>query len=107
MMTILLKRIEALEERVKQLESKRAASTKFTPPSLSDIVDYTQDVVLAKRFYTFYESNGWKVGRNPMKSWKAAADQWKARSINESKSKEDEQRIGRISRQELQSFTNR
>ena len=107
MMTILLKRIEALEERVKALESKRAASTKFTPPSLSDIVDYTQDVVLAKRFYTFYESNGWKVGRNSMKSWKAAADQWKAREINNKKTTEDEQRIGRISRQELQSFTQR
>ena len=31
MMTILLKRIEALEERVKALETKRSPSTKFTP----------------------------------------------------------------------------
>ena len=107
MMTILLRRIEALEERVKALESKRAASTKFVPPSLSDIVDYTQDVVLAKRFYTFYESNGWKVGRNSMKSWKAAADQWKAREINAKKTEQDEQRIGRITTSELQSFTKR
>ena len=107
MMTILLKRIEALEERVKALETKRSPSTKFTPPSLSDIVDYTQDVVLAKRFYTFYESNGWKVGRNSMKSWKAAADQWKSRDINQNKTIQDEQRIGRISTAELQSFTKR
>ena len=107
MMTILLKRIEALEERVKALETKRSTSTKFTPPSLSDIVDYTQDVVLAKRFYTFYESNGWKVGRNSMKSWKAAADQWRARDINQNKTIQDEQRIGRISTAELQSFTKR
>jgi len=107
MMTILLKRIEALEERVKALESKRTASTKFTPPSLADIVDYTQDVVLAKRFYTFYESNGWKVGRNSMKSWKAAADQWKARENNNKNNTQDEQRIGRISTSELQSFTQR
>ena len=107
MMTILLKRIEALEERVKALESKRSPSTKFTPPSLSDIIAYTDDVVLSKRFYCFYESNGWKVGKNSMKSWRAAADQWKARSINESKSKEDEQRIGRITTSELQSFTKR
>ena len=107
MMTILLKRIEALEERVKALETKRSTSTKFIPPSLSDIVDYTQDVVLAKRFYTFYESNGWKVGRNSMKSWKAAADQWKSRDINQNKTIQDEQRIGRISTAELQSFTKR
>jgi len=107
MMTILLKRIEALEERVKALETKRAASTKFTPPSLSDVVDYLQDLVLAKKFYCHYESNGWKVGKNSMKSWRAAADQWRAREINQTKTKEDEQRIGRISTAELQSFTKR
>jgi len=107
MTTILLKRIEALEERVKALESKRSTSTKFTPPSLSDVVTYLEDLVLAKKFYCHYESNGWKVGKNSMKSWKAAADQWRAREINQTKTKEDEQRIGRISTAELQSFTKR
>jgi len=107
MMTILLRRIEALEERVKALETKRSASTKFTPPSLSDVVAYMDDLVLSKKFYCHYESNGWKVGKNSMKSWRAAADQWKAREINNKKTTEDEQRIGRISRQELQSFTQR
>jgi hypothetical protein len=107
MTTILLKRIEALEERVRALETKRSASTKFTPPSLSDVVEYLQDLVLAKKFYCHYESNGWKVGKNSMKSWRAAADQWRAREINQTKTKEDEQRIGRISTAELQSFTKR
>jgi len=107
MMTILLRRIEALEERVKALETKRSASTKFTPPSLSDVVAYMDDLVLSKKFYCHYESNGWKVGKNSMKSWRAAADQWKAREINNKKTTEDEQRIGRITTAELQSFTKR
>jgi len=107
MMTILLKRIEALEERVKALESKRSTSTKFTPPSLSEIIAYLDNVDLAKKFYCHYESNGWKVGKNSMKSWRAAADQWKAREINQTKTIQDEQRIGRISTAELQSFTKR
>jgi len=107
MMSILLKRIEALEERVKALESKRSTSTKFTPPSLSDVVTYLEDLVLAKKFFCHYESNGWKVGKNSMKSWRAAADQWKAREINQTKTIQDEQRIGRISTAELQSFTKR
>jgi hypothetical protein len=107
MMTILLKRIEALEERLKALESKRSTSTKFTPPSLSDVVTYLEDLVLSKKFYCHYESNGWKVGKNSMKSWKAAADQWRAREINQTKNTQDEQRIGRISTAELQSFTKR
>ena len=107
MTTILLKRIEALEERVKALESKRSTSTKFTPPSLSDVVTYLEDLVLSKKFYCHYESNGWKVGKNSMKSWKAAADQWRAREINQTKNTQDDQRIGRISTAELQSFTKR
>ncbi len=107
MMTILLKRIEALEERVKALESKRSTSTKFTPPSLSEIIAYLDNVDLAKKFYCHYESNGWKVGKNSMKSWRAAADQWRAREINQNKNTQDEQRIGRISTAELQSFTKR
>jgi len=107
MMTILLKRIEALEERVKALESKRSTSTKFTPPSLSEIIAYLDNVDLAKKFYCHYESNGWKVGKNSMKSWRAAADQWRAREINQNKTIQDEQRIGRISTAELQSFTKR
>ena len=107
MMTILLKRIEALEERVKALESKRSTSTKFTPPSLSDVVSYLEDLVLSKKFYCHYESNGWKVGKNSMKSWRAAADQWRAREINQNKNTQDEQRIGRISTAQLQSFTKR
>jgi hypothetical protein len=106
-MTILLKRIEALEERVKALESKRSTSTKFTPPSLSEIIAYLDNVDLAKKFYCHYESNGWKVGKNSMKSWRAAADQWRAREINQNKNTQDEQRIGRISTAELQSFTKR
>ena len=27
-------------------------------------------------FFNYYESNGWKVGRNPMKCWKSAARNW-------------------------------
>ena len=30
----------------------------------------------ALRFVNYYESNGWKVGRNAMKDWRAAANNW-------------------------------
>ena len=32
----------------------------------------------AEEFVAFYESNGWKVGRNPMKSWKSACVTWES-----------------------------
>ncbi len=31
----------------------------------------------AQHFWNHYEANGWKVGRNPMKSWTAALSNWK------------------------------
>ena len=30
----------------------------------------------AEKFFNYYESNGWKVGKNPMKDWKASVRTW-------------------------------
>ena len=40
-----------------------------------------------ERWFDYYTSNGWKVGKNPMKDWKAAVRTWergesKAKSRN-------------------------
>ena len=35
----------------------------------------------AQRFVDYYEANGWKVGRNPMRSWQAAARNWQRREL--------------------------
>lgn len=34
----------------------------------------------AQKFWDYYEANGWKVGRNPMKKWRNAASGWISRS---------------------------
>lgn len=55
---------------------------RFAKPSLDAIRDYCRERgngVDADQFYNFYESNGWKVGRNPMKDWKAAVRTWEKR----------------------------
>lgn len=38
-------------------------------------------LVDAQRFVDYYEANGWKVGRNPMRSWQAAARNWQRREL--------------------------
>jgi hypothetical protein len=35
-----------------------------------------QAKIEAEKFVNYYTSNGWKVGKNPMKSWSAAANNW-------------------------------
>ena len=38
--------------------------------------DKTWEEIIANKFYDYYESNGWHVGKNPMKDWKAAIRTW-------------------------------
>ena len=38
-------------------------------------------------FFDFYESKGWKIGRNPMKDWKAAVRNWERNDYGQHKKK--------------------
>ena len=52
----------------------------FTKPTIQDIKLYCEErgnKIDAEYFFDYYESKGWKVGRNaPMKDWKAAIRLW-------------------------------
>lgn len=51
----------------------------FIKPTQPEIVAEGLSDLEADKFLAYYESNGWRVGRNPMKSWKAAVAGWKTR----------------------------
>ena len=62
--------------------SPKPPRSKFTKPSLKEVAEYCrerQNDVDPQRFIDYYESNGWKVGRNPMKDWKATVRSWESR----------------------------
>jgi len=53
--------------------------TKFLKPTVDEISAYCQErknEVDPQKFWDFYESKGWKVGKNPMKDWKASVRTW-------------------------------
>jgi DNA-binding GntR family transcriptional regulator len=60
----------------------------FEKPSLIDIenhmltkgLDFEQAKDQSERFYNYYESNGWKVGKNKMVNWKSSASGWLSRN---------------------------
>ena len=59
--------------------SKERKDRRFTPPTLDEVRAYClerKNNVDPERWYAYYQSNGWKVGRNPMKDWKAAVRTW-------------------------------
>ena len=61
---------------------------RFTPPTYEQVSTYCKErnnTVDAERFYDFYESKGWMVGKNKMKDWKAAVRNWERSSKQETK----------------------
>lgn len=99
----LKKRVEELEAKAREQEQKindliirLSVPTKATPtliakdkkcpfvkPTVVEIFDYACEklsnddaVAFTEKFHAHYEANGWKVGRNQMKDWKAAVRTW-------------------------------
>lgn len=85
--------VEVAAEAVPAAEGKPAApkpaTRRRTPPmqrpTVWEVENFcrTQGLTLvdAQRFVDYYEANGWKVGRNPMRSWQAAARNWQRREL--------------------------
>jgi hypothetical protein len=68
------------DKRIKRESKKR--ESRFQRPTLPQIQDYVFEKALnvdPERFFDYYESNGWRVGRNPMKDWKAALRNWSSK----------------------------
>lgn len=60
-------------------KNKTSSNSCFIKPTIEQIQEYCRDRgnnVDPERFLAYYESNGWRVGRNPMKDWKAAVRTW-------------------------------
>jgi len=60
-------------------EINKEKPSRFTPPSLSDVrvyVDSKGFSIDPEAFIDFYESKGWMIGKNKMKSWEACVRTW-------------------------------
>lgn len=59
-------------------------NTKFIRPTSSEVNEYAKEIGFisldSSYFLDHYDSNGWLVGKNPMKDWKATVRTWKRNS---------------------------
>ena len=65
---------EDIEEAEPPTRAKR-----FVPPTVDQVREYCEErgnSVNPQRFVDYYSSNGWMVGKNKMKDWKAAVRTW-------------------------------
>ena len=62
---------------------------KFVKPTIEEIEKFAHELNLTnldpQYFYDYYESNGWMVGKNHMKDWKATAKNWNRRQFSTSR----------------------
>jgi uncharacterized protein YdaU (DUF1376 family) len=66
-----------------KIQADKPPSTRFQKPTLEQLNTKAALIGLSTtevdKFWNYYESNGWKVGKNPMKSWPAALQNWLSR----------------------------
>lgn len=68
-----------IEKELEIEKSERKKAKRFTPPTLEEVTAYCierNNNVDAQHFIDYYTSNGWQVGKNKMKDWKAAIRTW-------------------------------
>ena len=81
-----------VETVIQEKNSETAARKKreqFIKPTVEEIEKFAHEYNLTKLdpqyFYDYYESNGWMVGKNHMKDWKATAKNWNRRQFSTSR----------------------
>ena len=82
------------EEKVKNKKSlsNDIPKKRFKKPTIEEIQAYIKEKKRhfdAERFFDYYESKGWLVGKSPMKDWKAACRTWEHSRQGEEKKEED------------------
>lgn len=71
-------------------EKVKRESRRFAPPTREEVAAYIAEKgyrVDPDRWLAYYESNGWKVGKNPMKDWRAAVRTWASNGVDASPAK--------------------
>ena len=76
------------KDKDKDIVKAKAKVKRFVKPTIEEIIDYCNERnndVDADKFYDYYSSNGWKVGKNAMKDWKASVRTWEKNTTQQQK----------------------
>ena len=70
-----------LPQKTPESEPKQPLNGKFVKPTVEEMMLHGAKIGLpnleVERCHAYYESNGWRVGKNPMKSWQGAMVNWR------------------------------
>lgn len=76
------------EKPAQEIQPEKPKRKNFVKPTVEEITDFCKEKKIninVKKFFLHYESNGWHVGKSPMKSWKAAVQKWAENNYDNNK----------------------
>ena len=88
-----VKLIGNVEKDIENREKSKSVDNADKPhkhPTLEEVKAYCSErgnKVDPERFIDYYTANGWRVGKNPMKDWKAAVRTWERSDVQKTRSK--------------------
>lgn len=77
--------IKEKETKQKEIKLNKNKDRAFLKPTIEEVKAYCLErgnSVDPERWFSHYESNGWKVGRSSMKDWRAAVRTWERNEFN-------------------------
>lgn len=76
------------EKPAQEIQPEKPKRKNFVKPTVEEITDFCKEKKIninVNKFFLHYESNGWHVGKSPMKSWKAAVQKWAENNFDNNK----------------------
>ena len=76
------------EKPAQEIQPEKPKRKNFVKPTVEEIAAFCKEKKIninVNKFFLHYESNGWHVGKSPMKSWKAAVQKWAENNYDNNK----------------------
>jgi hypothetical protein len=80
-------------------EEEQEQEKRFQKPTIQDVKTYMKEQGMndiSERWMSHYESNGWLVGKNKMKDWKASVRTWKLNNLQTEEIKTNKPKIATL-----------
>lgn len=94
---------------VREIGKADTPRKKFSKPTQEEVREYCREKnypIDADRFCDHYDSNGWMIGKSPMKDWKAAVRTWARKENNSPNVNTANQQAGVIGPDEILKMMN-
>lgn len=91
--------LDTIENNIDNNKEESHTNKNFIKPTLEEVKAYCKErnnYIDAEYFIDYYNSNGWKVNKNPMKDWKAAIRNWERRKNDFNNKKKESKKTGKF-----------